>query len=148
MPRSRHPSPLDEFHKRIGPQFLQAQATRPHGLGQLASHPESDVAFLGVHNERSCPEGAQSRGGHLWVGPAVVLPSVSRTSRGRRSLSRSPSLISTSAAFSMPVARGVRPPVGSSSRRGAASTTLDVGGRSILAPSPRKEIKATLSRRW
>src|SRR5215204_798159 len=39
-------------------------------------------------------------------GPVVALPSVSRTSRGRRSLSRSSSLFSISAAFSMPAARG------------------------------------------
>src|SRR5215217_2275060 len=80
--------------------------------------------------------------------PTVERPSVRSTSSGLRSLSRRFSRFSTSAAFSMPAARGVRPPVGRSCKREAASSTLDVGGSSVRAPSPRKEIRATLSRRW
>ena len=66
--------------------------------------------------------------------PAVARPSVTTTSSGRRRGSRIPSTRSVSAAQSSPSASGVRPPLGSSANRRAATSTEEVGGRARVAP--------------
>src|SRR5690606_2423396 len=80
------------------------------------------------------------------AGPAVARPSVTTTSRARRSGSRSRSRRSVSAASSRPSASGVRPPAGSSRRRAAATSTDPVGGSTRVASRSRKVTSPTRSR--
>ncbi len=75
--------------------------------------------------------------GRTASGPKVARPSVTRTSRGRRRGSRMRSSRRVSAAQTSPSASGVRPPLGSSSSRRAATSTEDVGRqreRGLAAP--------------